>query len=111
MSTNGTTSGDGVGSAAQRPWEAVVVEVSSFQLEWVSTFRPQVAVLLNLSPDHLDRYASVEEYGAAKANILRMQQPRDYAVLNRDDPWAWSLRTRTQATVVSFGESPVEFGS
>jgi UDP-N-acetylmuramoylalanine--D-glutamate ligase len=92
-------------------WEAAVVEVSSFQLEWVVTFRPQVATILNLTPDHLDRYAGVEEYGEAKAAILRMQQPTDFAVLNRDDPWVWRQRSRTRATVVSFGEEPVEFGS
>jgi UDP-N-acetylmuramoylalanine--D-glutamate ligase len=94
-----------------RQWEAAVVEVSSFQLEWVVTFRPHVAVMLNLTPDHLDRYDSVEEYGEAKATLLRMQQATDFAVLNRDDPWIWRQRSRTRATVVSFGEEPVEFGS
>jgi UDP-N-acetylmuramoylalanine--D-glutamate ligase len=92
-------------------WEAAVVEVSSFQLEWTSTFRPHIALLLNLTPDHLDRYASLEEYGAAKAAILRMLQPTDFAVLNRDDSWVWSQRSSTRATVVSFGYEPVEFGS
>jgi UDP-N-acetylmuramoylalanine--D-glutamate ligase len=92
-------------------WDAAIVEVSSFQLEWVSTFRPYVAVLLNLTPDHLDRYATVEEYGDAKSALLRMQQPTDFAVLNRDDPWSWAQRTRTRATVLSFGVEPVEFGS
>lgn len=92
-------------------WEAAVVEVSSFQLEWVVTFRPHIAVILNLTPDHLDRYDSLEEYGEAKARLLRMQQPADFAVLNRDDPWVWRQRERTRAVVVSFGEEPVEFGS
>jgi len=96
---------------AGRKWEAAVVEVSSFQLEWIVTFRPQVAVILNLTPDHLDRYADMDEYGEAKAALLRMQQPTDFAVLNRDDPWVWRQRDRTHATVVSFGEEPVEFGS
>jgi UDP-N-acetylmuramoylalanine--D-glutamate ligase len=91
-------------------WDAAVVEVSSFQLEWVSTFRPHVAVLLNLTPDHLDRYASIEQYGNAKAALVRMQLPSDFTVLNRDDPWVWALRARTRATVVSFGFEPVEFG-
>jgi UDP-N-acetylmuramoylalanine--D-glutamate ligase len=94
-----------------RKWEAAVVEVSSFQLEWVTTFRPHVALLLNLTPDHLDRYASFEEYGEYKAALLRMQQPTDFAVLNRDDAWVWRQRDRTRATVVSFGEERVEFGS
>jgi UDP-N-acetylmuramoylalanine--D-glutamate ligase len=88
-----------------------VAEVSSFQLEWVATFRPRIAVLLNLTPDHLDRYADMEDYGKAKANLLRMQEPGDFAVLNRDDVWVWEQRQATRATVISFGREPVEFGS
>lgn len=97
--------------SGERRWAAAVVEVSSFQLEWVSTFRPHVAVLLNLTPDHLDRYADLHEYGEAKANLLRMQEPQDFAVLNRDDAWVWEQRQRTRATTISFGRDPVEFGS
>jgi UDP-N-acetylmuramoylalanine--D-glutamate ligase len=63
-----------------------VVEASSFQLESVETFRPWIAVLLNFSPDHLDRHASVEEYAAAKGRIFVNQGPSDWAVLNADDP-------------------------
>lgn len=96
---------------AEQPFEAAVVEVSSFQLEWVYTFQPQVAVLLNLTPDHLDRYASIEEYRRAKAALLSAQQPGDVAVLNRDDPWVWEQRRRTRAATISFGREPVEFGS
>lgn len=88
-----------------------VAEVSSFQLEWVATFRPRIAVLLNLTPDHLDRYADMDDYGKAKANLLRMQEPGDFAVLNRDDAWVWEQRRETRATVISFGREPVEFGS
>lgn len=88
-----------------------VAEVSSFQLEWVATFRPRIAVLLNLTPDHLDRYADMEDYGRAKANLLRMQEPSDFAVLNRDDRWVWEQRAATRATVISFGRDEVEFGS
>lgn len=91
--------------------DLAVVEVSSFQLEWVSTFRPQVAVLLNLTPDHLDRYADLAEYQRAKAAIFRMMEPEDTMVLNRDDPWVWQQRTLTRARVVSFGGEPVEFGT
>jgi UDP-N-acetylmuramoylalanine--D-glutamate ligase len=64
-----------------------VVELSSFQLEAIRTFRPHVAVLLNITPDHLDRYPSFEDYGAAKLNIFRNQNSADYAVLNLLDPW------------------------
>jgi len=63
-----------------------VVEASSFQLELTDTFRPDIAVFLNFSPDHLDRHRSVEEYGAAKARIFANQRPSDLAVINEDDP-------------------------
>jgi UDP-N-acetylmuramoylalanine--D-glutamate ligase len=97
--------------AAESEYQAAVVEVSSFQLEWVYSFRPRVAVLLNLTPDHLDRYANMVEYGRAKAALLAVQQPDDIAVLNRDDPWVWEQRRNTRAAVLSFGREPVEFGS
>ena len=93
------------------PWDAAVAEVSSFQLEWVPSFHPRVAVLLNLTPDHQDRYPDPAAYGAAKANILVHQQSGDVAVLNRDDPWVWEQRHLTHATVLSFGREPVEFGT
>lgn len=96
---------------APDPWEAAVVEVSSFQLEWVPTFKPRVAVLLNLTPDHQDRYPDPAGYGAAKANLLAHQDGGDVAVLNRDDAWVWQQRHRTRATVLSFGRDPVEFGT
>jgi UDP-N-acetylmuramoylalanine--D-glutamate ligase len=63
-----------------------VVEASSFQLESIDTFRPWIAVLLNFSPDHLDRHASVEEYATAKGRIFMNQTSSDWAVLNADDP-------------------------
>ncbi|MFN8624710.1 MAG: UDP-N-acetylmuramoyl-L-alanine--D-glutamate ligase [Candidatus Binatia bacterium] len=96
---------------AERPYDAAVVEVSSFQLEWVYTFQPQVALLLNVTPDHLDRYANMDEYRRAKAALLAAQQPGDVAVLNRDDPWVWEQRRKTRAATISFGHEPVEFGS
>jgi UDP-N-acetylmuramoylalanine--D-glutamate ligase len=63
-----------------------VVEASSFQLESIERFRPWIAVLLNFSPDHLDRHATVEEYAAAKSRIFINQTADDWAVLNADDP-------------------------
>lgn len=63
-----------------------VVEVSSFQLEAISTFRPNVGVVLNVTPDHLDRYSSFEEYAAFKRALFQNQRPEDWAVLNADDP-------------------------
>ena len=62
-----------------------VVEASSFQLESISAFRPDIAVLLNITPDHLDRHGSLEAYGRAKARIFENQTERDAAVLNAED--------------------------
>ena len=63
-----------------------VAEISSFQLETIAEFRPEVGVLLNLTPDHLDRHASFEEYAQAKMRMFENQLDRDAAVLNADDP-------------------------
>jgi UDP-N-acetylmuramoylalanine--D-glutamate ligase len=62
-----------------------VVEASSFQLESISAFRPDIAVLLNVTPDHLDRHGSIEAYGRAKARIFENQSEEDAAVINADD--------------------------
>ena len=62
-----------------------VVEMSSFQLEAIPTFRPDIAVVLNITPDHLDRYASFEAYVQAKLNIFSHQTRSDFAVLNQED--------------------------
>jgi UDP-N-acetylmuramoylalanine--D-glutamate ligase len=62
-----------------------VVEASSFQLELISAFHPDVAVLLNITPDHLDRHGSLEAYGRAKARIFENQREEDFAVVNADD--------------------------
>lgn len=63
-----------------------VAELSSFQLEWIDTFRPHISVFLNLTPDHLDRHGSMDAYGAAKGRIFENQTSEDFAVLNADDP-------------------------
>lgn len=80
------------------PSHWVVAELSSFQLETIVTFRPHVAVLLNLAPDHLDRYAGPADYYAAKARIFLNQTAEDFAVLNADDPptleWARDIRAQ-----------------
>ena len=67
--------------------EVAVVEVSSFQLEWVDRFRPQVGIFLNLTDDHLDRYADLDAYGRAKLRLFARQEASDTAVLNGGDPW------------------------
>ena len=66
-------------------FDIYAVEVSSFQLETISTFRPEVAVWLNLTPDHLDRYRSIAEYRAAKLRIFENQRSSDYAITNYSD--------------------------
>lgn len=74
-------------AAVEAPTDGVIVaEISSFQLEWVSQFRPKVAAWLNLTPDHLDRHKDMEEYARAKANIFAAQTEDDYAVYNLQDP-------------------------
>lgn len=74
--------------------EWVVAEVSSFQLETIRAFKPRVAVLLNLSPDHLDRYPSMEEYAEAKYRICANQSMNDWFVGNLDDPRIEALAWR-----------------
>jgi UDP-N-acetylmuramoylalanine--D-glutamate ligase len=79
-----------------------VVEASSFQLETTETFHPWIAVLLNFSPDHLDRHADVEEYAAAKARVFANQTASDWAVLNADDPASLDLAADARATRLLF---------
>lgn len=69
----------------------VVLEISSFQLETIETFRPHIAAILNITPDHLDRHGSMEAYIAAKARIFENQTDKDFAVLNMDDPTCVAL--------------------
>jgi UDP-N-acetylmuramoylalanine--D-glutamate ligase len=82
-----------------------VIEVSSFQLEGIETFRPWIAVLLNFSPDHLDRHASVEAYAGAKARIFSNQTATDWAVINADDPAALALAHAARARRLLFAMS------
>jgi UDP-N-acetylmuramoylalanine--D-glutamate ligase len=88
---------------ASGPRSLHVVEVSSFQLERTDTFHPWIAVLLNVSPDHLDRHASLEEYGAAKARVFANQTAEDWAVVNADDPAALALAKDARARRFDFG--------
>ncbi len=78
-----------------------VLELSSFQLEGMEAVRVHGAAVLNVTPDHLDRYAGMEDYAAAKARIFRNQEPGDVAVVNADDPWA--LRMAADARGRRFG--------
>jgi UDP-N-acetylmuramoylalanine--D-glutamate ligase len=74
-----------------------VVETSSFQLEQIDTFHPWIAVMLNFSPDHLDRHPTVEAYAAAKARIFENQGGDDWAVVNADDPAVLDMARRGRA--------------
>jgi UDP-N-acetylmuramoylalanine--D-glutamate ligase len=80
----------------------IVAELSSFQLEHAQKLRADVAVLLNLAPDHLDRHGSLAAYGAAKARLAELQRPDAYLVVNRDDPWARAVGERAPAHVLEF---------
>ena len=88
--------------AASTPETFHIVEVSSFQLETTETFHPWIAVLLNLSSDHLDRHGSMEAYGAAKARIFANQTADDWAVINADDPQTLALARAGRARKVFF---------
>lgn len=89
-------------AASAGPDAVLVSEVSSFQLETTESFRPRVAMLLNLFPDHLDRHVNLDSYREAKARIFDHQQPDDCAVINRDEAEVWPLRRRTRARLIPY---------
>jgi UDP-N-acetylmuramoylalanine--D-glutamate ligase len=98
--------GGNIGTAASElalagGWDAVILELSSFQLEGCTTLRPRVGVLLNVSPDHLDRHPTMASYRAAKARIFEYQLADDFAVLNADDPALAGLPVRSRAVYFS----------
>ncbi|MDG2306392.1 MAG: UDP-N-acetylmuramoyl-L-alanine--D-glutamate ligase [Candidatus Binatia bacterium] len=94
--------------ALRGSWDVAVVEVSSFQLEWVDAFRPRVGLLLNVTEDHLDRHGNLETYTAVKARLFARQEEDDVAVLNRDDPRVAALASGLAGAVVTFGSTPLE---
>lgn len=100
-------------SRAQRsPYDYVVAEVSSFQLETIARFRPWIAALLNITPDHLDRYPALAPYVAAKARIFENQTSDDYALLNYDDERTPAFRTALKGHELGFSRtSPVTEGA
>ena len=79
-----------------------ILELSSFQLETIRTFRAHIGVALNVTQNHLDRHHSFENYAAAKGNLFRTQRDSDYAVLNSEDPTCRSYAKLTPATVIWF---------
>jgi UDP-N-acetylmuramoylalanine--D-glutamate ligase len=89
-----------------------VIEASSFQLEQTETFHPWIAVMLNFSPDHLDRHPNIEAYGAAKARIFENQTSEDWAVINADDPAVLELARKGRARQRLFGrKAPITEGT
>jgi len=78
----------------------VVAEVSSFQLDTIDTFKPKVAVLLNITEDHLDRYPSFRDYAESKRRVFENQKESDYAVLNVDDQLVGKLAGVLNSTVI-----------
>ena len=90
----------------------LVAELSSFQLEHARELHADVAVLLNLAPDHLDRHGSLERYGEAKARLALLQRPDAWLVANRDDEWSRGVAQRAPARVAEFStRSPVGNGA
>lgn len=89
-------------SAELGPEDVAVLEASSFQLEGTVSFKPKVAMILNLTPDHLDRHGSMEGYIEAKARIMANQDKDDYLILNFDDERTVQLAERSQAQVIFF---------
>lgn len=79
-----------------------VLEVSSFQLETTVDFRPKIALVLNITPDHLDRHKTFERYAAAKARITACQGPTDYLVLNAEDKATQMVAAKTKAQIYWF---------
>ncbi|MFZ5822614.1 MAG: UDP-N-acetylmuramoyl-L-alanine--D-glutamate ligase [Chloroflexota bacterium] len=82
--------------------DLAILEISSFQLDQM-TVSPAVAAILNITPNHLDRHGTMEAYTAAKARLLDFQRASDTAILGRDDPGAWNLRSRVKSKLLSFG--------
>jgi UDP-N-acetylmuramoylalanine--D-glutamate ligase len=89
-----------VDQAGPKTW--TVLEVSSFQLETIVKFRPKIAVILNITPDHLDRHKTFANYISAKARVFENQAEDDFTVLNADDPTTAALSTLTRAQLFWF---------
>ena len=92
----------GAGSEEPAPFHEIVAELSSFQLETIDRFHPHVAVLLNITPDHLDRHPSFADYARAKANIFRNQTAGDFAVLNADEAPVRHVRDSLHGQLIEF---------
>lgn len=85
-------------------WDVLVVEVSSFQLERAPRFHPRVAILLNISQDHLDRYLSTDDYANAKGNMFLSQTASDHAIVPINDRLCEMQAQRGSAKIITFGD-------
>ncbi len=89
--------------------DLVILELSSFQLEQM-TISPNIAAVLNITPNHLDRHGSMAAYTAAKAHIIDFQHKDDVAILDREDKGSWDLRSKVKGRLVTFGLRQPEAG-
>lgn len=87
--------------------DVLICELSSFQLEPTELFRPRVCSVLNITPDHLNRHKTMENYIAAKARIFSNQRPEDYTILNYDDEITWHLSRLTKAIIIPFSRKAI----
>lgn len=87
-----------------QPSDLAILEISSFQSELMHS-SPNVAAILNITPNHLDRHGTMESYIQAKSNVIKYQAVEDYTILSRDDPAAWALAGTTRSHLLSFGFS------
>lgn len=88
-----------------QPFDYAVLEISSFQLQWIDYFRPAVSVLLNTTVDHLDYHGTFDEYRAAKERIFENQRAGDLAILNADDPHSLPLLGSLEADIQCFSSA------
>lgn len=97
-----------VATSRDNQWN--VLELSSFQLETVSTFNAHIAVCLNITQNHLDRHYSMQQYADAKANLFRTQRRGDFAVLNAENDWCRGFAQLTPATPIWFSAADIRDG-
>ncbi len=90
-----------------QPDDLAVLEISSFQLEQM-TQSPDIAAVLNITPNHLDRHKTIQAYTAAKSRLIEYQDQNSITILGRDDPGAWNLKNKVHGQLLSFGFSRMD---
>ena len=98
--------GDPLCGAVGEDHDWIVAEISSFQLEGVSTFHPKISLVLNVTPDHMDRHRTMEAYSALKARVFENQRDGDVVILNAEDPMTASFAPHPSTRALWFGHSP-----